>query len=146
MQIHNITDPVDLERAFAVRRVVFIEEQECPPEEEFDGYDEEAHHLLGLLEGEPVATARWRVAEHESSPHAKLERFAVLKEARGRGFGRAMVEAALADARQHGHARFILHAQAHLTDFYASFGFEPTGHRFMEVGIPHVEMTLHDSA
>ena len=140
MEIRTITDAADLERAFVIRRVVFVEEQACPPEEEFDGYDEEARQLLGITDGEPVATARWRVVDHEGARYAKLERFAVLEEHRSRGLGRKMVEAAMEAARDEDFRRFILHAQAHLVDFYRSFGFTSTGRRFMEAGIPHVEM------
>jgi predicted GNAT family N-acyltransferase len=127
---------------------VFIEEQACPPEEEWDAYDApEARgttgiHLLGLVGAAPVATARWHATTLDGAPAAKLERFAVLPPWRGGGRGRTLVAAALADARGAGHTRFVLHAQAHLEGFYASFGFRPVGARFWEAGIEHVKMVL----
>jgi predicted GNAT family N-acyltransferase len=127
---------------------VFIEEQACPPAEEWDAHDvPEArgvtvHHLLGEADGEGVAVARWRPVLLDGVPAAKLERFAVLPEARGHGYGRQMIARALADARGAGFSRFVLHAQAHLQPLYASFGFRRVGVPFEEAGIEHVKMTL----
>lgn len=129
----------------AIRRVrteVFIEEQACPPEEEFDGLDAEARHVVGLVEGEPVACARWRVVRYEDAPAAKLERFAILKGHRGKGYGRPLVCHVMEEARAAGHRRMFLHAQKHLEPFYASLGFRSDGYEFEEAGIPHVRMAL----
>ena len=124
-----------------VRQVVFVEGQNCPPEEEWDQWDAAAHHLLGTAEGAPVATARWR----KVGGVAKLERFAVLDAHRGHGYGRQMVEAALVDARAHGFSRFAMNAQAYLQRFYEGFGFSVVGEPFDEVGIPHVKMVRNDA-
>lgn len=135
----------DWQAVRTVREAVFVREQACPPEEEWDAFDPpdrrgvDVHHLLGTVGGEAAACARWRPV---GGGVAKLERFAVLAPLRGRGLGRAMVDAALADARASGHTRFALHAQVHLEAFYASFGFAPVGERFREAGIEHVKMTL----
>ena len=90
----------------------------------------------------PVAVCRWRPVEIGGDAWAKLERFAVLPEARGRGLGRAMVEASMANARARGFDRLVLYAQEHLQTFYAAWGFEASGGVFWEAGIPHVKMTL----
>lgn len=140
LSIRVVTHESEWKSAKSVRREVFVEEQSCPPEEEWDAHDTNSRHLIGVVDGKTVATARWREVQHDGHVMAKLERFAVRKPFRGRGYGREMVQAAIADAQDAGHRRFILHAQAHLEDFYASFGFTSTGHRFDEVGIPHVEM------
>src|SRR5690606_37691702 len=123
-----------------------VEEQECPPEEEWDAWDEPAArgtaciHVVGTVGATPVATARWHAVALDGAPAAKLERFAVLPAWRGRGLGRRLVAAVLADARADGHTRFVLHAQAHLAGFYGSFGFEAVGAPFREAGIEHVKM------
>ena len=148
--IRPIYSAADWEEARRIRMRVFIEEQACPPEEEWDAYDEPkawgrtAHHVLGELDGEAVAVARWRPVLLDGEPAAKLERFAVLPKARGHGLGRTLIAWTLADARAEGFSRFVLHAQAHLEALYASFGFEPIGERFEEAGIPHVKMVLTD--
>lgn len=129
--------------ARAIRRRVFIDEQECPPEEEWDGLDETSRHVLGTVDGEAVATARWRTVPYDEALAAKLERFAVLPGHRGQGYGRQLVRYVLHDAHRAGFDRFVLHAQAHLEAFYASFGFERVGAPFTEAGIPHVKMVKH---
>jgi predicted GNAT family N-acyltransferase len=134
----------DWQAARAIRERVFIEEQDCPPAEEWDGHDATSRHVVGWVDGTPVATARWRAVTHDDAIVAKLERFAVLPAHRGNGYGHALVEAVLDDARRAGFDTFLLHAQAHLEDWYASFGFRSTGRRFEEAGIPHVEMVRND--
>ena len=140
LSIRVVTHENEWQSAKSVRQEVFVEEQSCPPEEEWDTHDTTSRHLIGVVDGKTVATARWREVQHDERVMAKLERFAVRERFRGRGYGREMVHAAIADAQAAGYSRFVLHAQAHLEDFYASFGFASTGHRFDEVGIPHVEM------
>lgn len=147
---HVETD-ADWQAVRHIRQRVFVEEQACPPEEEWDAHDAPTargvtcYHLLGFVDGEPIAVARWRPVEVGGEAFAKLERFAVLPESRGHGLGRAMVAATLRDARAAGFDAFVLHAQAHLEGFYASFGFRPVGEPFDEAGIPHVKMVRRDA-
>lgn len=142
MHIRPVTGEADWTAAQAIRQRVFVEEQGCAPEEEWDEHDPVSRHVLGMVEGEAAGTARWRAVRHSGQPAAKLERFAVLPEYRGRGFGRQLVRCLIEDARRAGFAVFVLHAQAHLQDFYAPFGFRRQGDVFEEAGIPHVEMVL----
>lgn len=146
LRIHPIEDNTDWEHAKAIRQRVFVEEQQCPPEEEWDAHDATSRHVLGIVEDTPVATARWRTVPYDDALAAKLERFAVLPNYRGRGYGRQLVAYVLHDAQRAGFDRFVLHAQAHLEDFYAGFGFERIGAPFTEAGIPHVKMVAHKSA
>lgn len=150
LHVRPVDTDADWQQARAIRERVFVDEQECPPEEEWDAYDETSRHVLGVVrtsDGEAaVGTARWRAVPHDGAVVAKLERFAVLSSHRGRGYGTRLVDAVLADARRAGFRVFLLHAQAHLEDWYATFGFRSTGRRFDEVGIPHVEMTMHEAS
>lgn len=130
----------DWEQARAIREAVFIDEQDCPPEEEWDGHDDASRHLLGLVDETAVATARWRATTHGDEIVAKLERFAVLNSHRGRGYGTCLVRRTMEDARRAGFNTFLVHAQAHLQDWYEDLGFRSTGRTFDEAGIPHVEM------
>jgi ElaA protein len=63
--------------------------------------------------------------------------------ARGLGLGRELVRRAIAHAGEvlPGHG-IRISAQSRLEAFYASFGFEVVGERYMEDGIPHTEMVL----
>lgn len=134
----------------AVRQRVFVQEQACPPQDEWDAYDVperrgvDVHHLLASAGGATVGVARWRPVQIPDGEWAKLERFAVLPEARGAGHGRALVAAALDAARAAGHRRFVLHAQVYLQALYESFGFAAVGEAFDEAGIEHVKMALKD--
>ena len=132
------------EEARRIRKRVFIEEQACPPDEEWDAYESISRHLVGYVDGEPVAVARWRTTTVGEEIAAKLERFAVLKAHRGRGYGTEIVRFVMDDARRAGFSTFVLHAQAHLEDFYRSFGFERLSDIFEEAGIPHVKMVMRE--
>ncbi|PEN05984.1 GNAT family N-acetyltransferase [Longimonas halophila] len=145
--IRPIADSDAMAAARAIRKAVFIEEQDCPPEEEWDGHDATARHLLARIgDGTAVGTARWRATLHNEMPVAKLERFAVRKAYRGDGIGTELVHAAIADAEQAGFSTQKLHAQAHLETYYARFGFGSTGEHFTEAGIPHVAMVRSSDA
>ncbi|HEX7071090.1 MAG TPA: GNAT family N-acetyltransferase, partial [Rhodothermales bacterium] len=139
-----VASDADWQRVKAIRTAVFIEEQACPPDEEWDEFDAVSRHFLGSIGDEAIATARWRVALHEERSVAKLERFAVLRPWRGRGFGRELVAAVMHDAARAGFRTYFLHAQAHLEDFYRSMGFVTVSGRFMEASIPHVAMLRVD--
>jgi predicted GNAT family N-acyltransferase/mannose-6-phosphate isomerase-like protein (cupin superfamily) len=123
-----------------IRTKVFIEEQACPPEEEWDDYESVATHLLGCVYDRPIATARWREYVWKGEPVAKLERFAILKEYRGFGYGRDLVQWTIQQAENAGFSRQLIHAQAHLEKFYNTLGFVAFGEPFDEAGIPHLKM------
>ncbi len=132
----------DWQAVRAIRQAVFVDEQGCPPADEWDAADAperrgvSTHHLLARVDDAPAGCARWRPV----GDAAKLERFAVLAPCRRTGLGRALVARAIADATAAGHARLVLHAQAHLQSFYESFGFRVVGAPFGEAGIEHVKM------
>lgn len=136
MKVHVL--PVEwAERASdlrAVRERVFIEEQGVSREEEWDGLDETARHFIAIDEaGRVLGTARLL-------PSGQIGRMAVLAEARGRGIGLRLLDAAVAGAQDAGHERVFLHAQTHAVPFYAKAGFDLDGEPFTEAGIPHRHM------
>jgi predicted GNAT family N-acyltransferase len=120
----------------AVRRVVFIDEQNVPAALEWDGADEHASHVLAIaLDGEAVGTARIK-------GDGRIGRMAVVKAWRGRGVGSSMLAALLDIAVKQGCTRAHLHAQTHALAFYARYGFTAVGDEFDEAGIPHRAMQL----
>lgn len=123
------------EVASEIRRVVFIEEQQVPLEEEWDGRDGDCRHFVALRHDIPLGTARLL-------PNGHIGRVAVLSEARGLGIGAALMEAAIAAARHLGHDQVELAAQTHALDFYERLGFTAYGDEFMDAGIPHRNMRL----
>jgi predicted GNAT family N-acyltransferase len=134
------TSPEEILKVYAVRSIVFIEEQRCPWELEFDGLDQHAIHILGEVDGEPAAAARIRLLDD----YAKLERIAVRAGYRGRRIGDRLVDYMVSVAHQHGYTTIKMHAQAHLTEFYHAHGFEVCGDLFDEAGIDHYPMIRND--
>ncbi len=126
------------QQAAPVRRAVFIEEQGVPEALEWDGEDARAIHALATdRTGRPIGTARLVIRADE----AQVGRMAVLRDWRGRGVGRALLQALLTEAQQRGIGRIVLHAQVHAVPFYRRFGFHPEGAEFLDAGIPHLHMT-----
>lgn len=121
--------------ASEIRRAVFIDEQNVPPEEEWDGLDPKCQHFLAMLDGQPVGTARLL-------PDGHIGRVAVLAGARGTGIGALLMRSAIEAARHAGHAQAALSSQVHALAFYQRLGFVAHGDEFLDAGIPHREMTL----
>lgn len=146
MEVVKITDQESLNKAFAIREKVFVEEQQVSREEEYDEFEKSSAHFLALNEqGEPAGTARWRFTDKG----IKLERFAVLKESRGTGVGTALVAAVLEDVEAHPHTegkKVYLHAQLTAVPLYAKFGFEKKGEQFEECNIWHYQMEKKSTA
>lgn len=123
----------ELIKAFLVRGIVFMGEQNCPYFLEFDGEDFSATHIIGLKNDEPLAAARIRFL----GEYAKVERLCVRQEFRRRGIGGQMTKFALGHAESIGYSIINVHAQTHLEEFYNNFGFHPVGNIFKEAGIDH---------
>ena len=62
--------PDDMEGAFALRRAIFIGEQNVDPEEEWDGRDDAAVHVVAVMGEEIVGTGRLLIDEGETKPAA----------------------------------------------------------------------------
>ena len=120
----------------AIRKEVFIVEQNVPQEEEWDGLDEDSTHFLAVTEaGLYIGCARLL-------PSGQIGRMAVVQSHRGTGSGAALLDAAVAEAAQQGYDKTFLNAQTYALGFYRKAGFVPYGAEFMEAGIPHQAMEL----
>lgn len=113
----------DLMQVTAIRSAVFLTDQACPYEEEFDGNDLCAMHLIGMMGSEPAACIRARFF----ADFVKLERLAVRQEFRRSRLSFMMVQAGIELARKKGFKRIYGHAQDRLVDFWAHFGAKPLG-------------------
>lgn len=141
LQVNKTTKEEELKSAFKIREEVFVIEQEVDPAAEYDEFEETSTHFLAKLDGNPVGTARWRFTQNG----VKLERFAVLKEARGKGIGQALVAEVLNDISTDPNAigkLKYLHAQLTAVPLYLKFGFEKEGDIFEECKILHYKMKL----
>ncbi|MBL7699151.1 MAG: GNAT family N-acetyltransferase [Chitinophagaceae bacterium] len=126
-------DP-ELAKAFDIRKKVFVDEQNCPAEIEYQN-DDVSVHFLATCNGEPCGAARWRRTENG----IKLERFAVLPLFRKKGVGAHLVKAVLVDLPPDA-THVYLNAQLSAVGFYLPFGFRPVGQQFEEAGIKHQQM------
>jgi len=124
---------------FAIRRKVFIEEQQIPEAEEWDAHDDTCIHYLAEDAEGPTGTARL-IAKGSS---AKIGRVAVVQTARGTGLGAAMMRAVLEDAQGQGFTEAELEAQTYAIPFYERLGFVAEGPEFDDgSGILHRQMRL----
>lgn len=138
IQVNKVTGQNELEKVFAIRKEVFVEEQNCPPELEWE-HEEESVHFMAIVDNEPAGAARWR----KTGNGYKLERFAVLKKFRAIGVGQALVKAVLADLPEDANPIY-LHAQIQAVSLYEKFRFEKSGAEFEEAGIRHYKMMLNN--
>jgi predicted GNAT family N-acyltransferase len=109
----------DVMKAAVIRGAVYVGEQECPYDEEYDGNDFTATHLIGYVGGEPAGCMRIR----NFADFAKLERLAVRKEFRNQGLASQIVRAGLGFCEMKGYTRILAYAQIRLVDFWGKFGF-----------------------
>jgi predicted GNAT family N-acyltransferase len=111
----------DLMRVASLRSAVYIGEQECPYEEEFDGNDLAATHLIGYVGDEPAGCLRIRYF----ADFAKVERLAVRKEYRNTRLSFQLVRAGIKLCQMKGYRRLYGHSQKRLVNFWSRFGFHP---------------------
>jgi predicted GNAT family N-acyltransferase len=133
VRVIEIHDDAAMVLAWTLRRRVFIEEQHVPEEIELDRDDAVATHVLALEDGVAIGCGRM-VAEGD---HVKIGRMAVLRERRGEGIGRRVLDHLMAIARERGFRRAVLHAQLSAEGFYLKQGYVPRGEVFEEAGIAH---------
>jgi len=124
--------------AFHVREQVFMIEQGMSKEVEFDEYDEDAYHVVVYLKSNPIGCARMRKVDSK----IKIERIALLKDYRGRGWGNDIVEFMIDFGKKQHPSELFMSAQHYLQKFYEGFGFVRRGDIFKEGGIDHVEMYM----
>jgi predicted GNAT family N-acyltransferase len=111
----------DVVRVMTIRSAVYMAEQECPYEEEFDGNDFSATHLIGYVGDEPAACLRIRYF----ADFVKMERLAVRREFRKTRLAFKVVRAGIELCRTKGYRKIYGHSQKRLLNFWGRFGFRP---------------------
>jgi GNAT superfamily N-acetyltransferase len=95
-------------------------------------------HALALIDGVPCGAGRFIFV---APSVAKIQRMAVVDDARGRGVGKALLAFLEAEARRRGAAKLTLWAQVRARPFYETAGYAASGEPFDDgTGIPHVSM------
>ncbi len=137
LKVIAIETPADMQRAFAIRRRVFIEEQRVPEEIEMDGDDSHAFHALAIFDGNPVGCGRM---VEQGASEVKIGRMAVIADFRKTGVGAGILRFLIDRARLRGFRKATLHAQLTAEGFYLKQGFISVGGVFDEAGIAHRRM------
>jgi predicted GNAT family N-acyltransferase len=126
----------EMKQVYDIRREVFIEEQGISEEIEMDGRDDEAVHVLAVVDDQPAGCGRLLYNGNE----ARIGRVAVRKHMRRRSLGEGICGLLTAIAKDNGVERIIIDAQLTAEAFYTHLGFVREGDVFMEAGIEHVRM------
>jgi len=128
----------DLTRVISIRSAVYMAEQDCPYEEEFDGNDLSATHSIGYIGDEPAGCLRLRYF----AGFVKMERLAVRHEFRTSKLAFRLVRAGIDLARRKGYRRVYGHVREDLVRFWEVFGFRlvPGRPAFNFSGITFLEM------
>jgi predicted GNAT family N-acyltransferase len=136
IEVLKVDSEQELAKVYQIRTTVFVEEQNCPPELEWENEDVSTH-FLATYNQIPAGACRWRQTEKGF----KLERFAVLQEFRGKGVASKMVQTVINDLPET--ATYIyLHAQVSAMPLYLKANFVAEGEMFEEAGIQHYKMVL----
>lgn len=143
MNINQVNSREQLEQCLAIRREVFVVEQEVPEQletDEFDRFPGDCVHLLAMNGDKPAGTARW-IPYDQASGTVKFQRLAVKKEYRGTGLGAKLINALEQSAAEAGAKTAILNGQQHLEGFYKKLGYETVSSEpFLDAGIWHLQM------
>ncbi len=126
-------------RVLALRAQVFVVEQNCAYQDP-DGKDVVSYHLLMESGEELVAYARL-VPPGVSYPEAAIGRVVTSQTVRGKGWGKALMEIAIAQIQKKFEVNEIcISAQSYLLKFYNDLGFAAEGEEYLEDDIPHWKM------
>ncbi len=136
LKVKYVETANEYQLALEIRKAVFIIGQNVPEHIEIDQYEDTATHILAIMTGQEVGTARWR----QTNAGMKLERFAVLEPYRGTGIGKTLVEFALHELQTEPY--IYLYAQQQVIPFYEQFSFKGSGNLFLEADIPHIKMVF----
>ena len=134
IKVKIINTKKEHEMCLGICRQVFILEQNISKQIETNDHLVNATHILAFSKEKAVGTARYR----RTDSGIKLERFAVLKQFRNLGIGKALDLFMLEKLKNE---KFIyLIAQESVIDFYDNLGFDSIGAFFYEAEIPHQKM------
>ena len=123
-----------------LRSEVFVVEQACVFLDMDDRDQEPAVEHLWTSDGAVVTGTLRLLPDADGVWH--MGRIVTRADVRSQGVGAHLVRAGLDRLRELGATSVHLGAQARLQDWYARFGFSPSGPRYLEDGILHVPMAL----
>jgi len=135
-----LTSMDDITPVIALRMTVFVDEQGYSAELERDKYDDMSVYALAIDdEGNPVATGRLFISDEDKFT---IGRVCTLKEHRGKGYGDLVLRMLLYRALELNAPDITISSQLGAMDFYARYGFEPTGKVTWDEGVEHRELRV----
>ena len=127
----------DGDRLGALRRAVFVVEQNVPEELEWDEFDAQAiHFACEDNKHQIVATARLVI----DGKKATIGRLCVAAPYRHQKIATRLMQEILSYCRELRVRMVELHAQLYLQAFYERCGFTALGEIYLEAGIKHITM------
>lgn len=145
MEFTEICKPFDsltVKELYAILRLrseIFVVEQNCVFLD-MDNKDQSCQHLMLYQNKELMAYARI-VPAGISYQQASIGRIVSSNAARGKGFGKQLVQLSIDNCKRlYGNKPIKIGAQLYLKEFYESFGFVTSSEVYDEDGIDHIEM------
>ncbi len=135
-----VRDFEDMAKVVAIRASAYFSDEEHLYGKHFDGNDFSATHLLGFVDGEPVATIRIRYF----ADFTRIERLAVRPTHRKSRIAFKLAKAAFAWCRDKGYRIAGGVARSELIPFWTMLGFRLTEGKdpIYIYGLPHYDITL----
>ena len=135
----NLTN-VELYEMLRLRSEVFVVEQNCVYLD-IDNNDQKAHHTLGWIGNELVASTRLFDKNIMYDHYQSIGRVISAQKYRGKGAGKELMNYSIKECeRLYGKGSIKIGAQFYLKKFYSDLGFEQTGEIYLEDGIEHSPM------
>ncbi len=130
---------VELYEILKLRSAIFVVEQNCVFQD-LDDLDKQAHHCMGMLDGELLAYSRL-FDKSVIYDKASIGRVIINAKARKDGLGKKLMEVSIQFIEQlFGKQPLKIGAQFYLKRFYEGLGFQQTSDIYMEDDIPHIYM------
>ena len=140
IEICKVIDTDSLERCLEIRNRVFTIKKGVPQKIEVDQYDclnKSCTHFLVKHQEDDIGTGR---CLYTANGNIQIQRFCFLKEYRGLGLGKLVIEYIEDYYKAQGIKIIEMDAKYEVSDFYEKCGYEKVSGVFIEANIPHVKM------
>lgn len=141
---HPVRTRAEQERAFEIRKEVFVLEQKIFSDSDIDENDAKSIHLVAEWNSEVVGTVRVFPVNHNGNWMGA--RLAVKREFRNTGAGELLVREAMQCVKNRGCTKFTAHIQSENVPFFSRVGWKIVGPVKDYFGKPHqlMEANLED--
>ena len=132
----------ELYKILELRARVFVVEQNCAYQD-LDGKDFVAHHTLGFIGNDLVASTRLLDKGISYENYPSIGRVVNSPDYRNLGYGRKIMVYSISKMQElYPNQSIKISAQEYLKKFYSSLGFVQSGESYLEDNIPHIPMIL----